>query len=70
MPSDVTSQLQAALSELRRIYPNWRYGQLVSNAAAWAGRDAPANVDEVEDADLLDAIRQHLSRRQPQAKSA
>lgn len=47
----------AALAELARRYPHWRAGQLVANAAGWAD----AEVWDVDDADLLAAVRDHLA---------
>lgn len=47
----------AALAELARRYPHWRAGQVVANAAGWAD----AAVWDVEDADLLAAVRNHLA---------
>ena len=46
-----------ALAELARRYPHWRAGQVVANAAGWADAD----VWDVEDVDLLAAVRSHLA---------
>lgn len=53
----------AELAELARRYPHWRAGQVVANAAGWADAD----VWDVEDADLLAAVRDHLAQRSEQA---
>jgi hypothetical protein len=50
--------LFAALAELSRRYPDWRIGQLVSNVAGWADVD----VWDVEDDQLLAAVRAHLDQ--------
>ena len=50
------TDLIEALTELRRRYPNWRFGQLVANVAGWADQD----VWDVEDEALLAAVRFHL----------
>jgi hypothetical protein len=50
------SELLRALAELARRYPDWRFGQLVSNVAGWTDVD----VWEVEDEELLAAARGHL----------
>jgi hypothetical protein len=47
-------------------YPEWRLGQLVANLAAWARQ--PTEQDEtaiwdVEDEELLLAIKRHLAQR-------
>jgi hypothetical protein len=46
------------LAELCRHYPDWRFGQLVSNVSGWADMD----IWEVEDEQLLAAARAHLDR--------
>jgi hypothetical protein len=50
------SELFAALAELSRKYPHWRFGQLVANVAGWADVDAW----DVEDDQLLAAALLHL----------
>ena len=45
-----------ALAELCRQYPNWRFGQLVSNVSGWADVEAW----DVEDEQLVAAARAHL----------
>ena len=49
-------ELLAAVTELSTRQPQWRLGQLVANVAGWADRD----IWDVEDAELLDAVRLHL----------
>jgi hypothetical protein len=53
--------------EVGELYPEWRFGQLVANVAAWAGEDTPANVWEVSDADLLRAAREHVAQKHASA---
>jgi hypothetical protein len=48
--------LLQALMELRKHYPHWRFGQLVSNVSGWADAD----LWDVEDERLLDAVNSHL----------
>jgi hypothetical protein len=50
------SELFDALLELRRRYPEWRMGQLISNVAGWADQ----NLWDVEDEQLLAAVEEHL----------
>jgi hypothetical protein len=45
-----------ALAELCRRYPQWRFGQLVSNVSGWADVD----LWDVEDEQLLVAAQRHL----------
>lgn len=54
-PND-RAELMAAIAELCRRYPHWRFGQLVSNVAGWAD----VNVWDVEDEQLLAAAQAHL----------
>jgi hypothetical protein len=49
-------ELLDVLAELRRQYPNWRMGQLISNVAGWADQ----NVWDVEDREMLAAVEEHL----------
>ncbi|HZL34876.1 MAG TPA: hypothetical protein VFC78_06170 [Tepidisphaeraceae bacterium] len=64
------SELAAVLLELNEVHPNWRFGQLVANVAAWAGTDEPANIWELSDADLLQAAREHLLGQTTSATNA
>jgi hypothetical protein len=50
------TELFAALAELSRLYPHWRFGQLVANLAGWAD----AEVWDADDGQLLAAARKHL----------
>jgi len=49
-------ELFDALAELRRHYPAWRLGQLISNVAGWADQ----NVWDVDDDELRAAAEEHL----------
>ncbi len=53
-------ELLGALSELRALFPDWRFGQLVANLALAAGREGA--VWEVEDEELLAAARRLIER--------
>jgi hypothetical protein len=55
MKSDRT-ELFDALSELQRRYPQWRFGQLISNIAGWADQ----SVWDIEDERFLAAVMEHL----------
>ena len=46
-----------ALAELRRHYPDWRFGQLIANVAGWVDQ----NIWDIEDDQLLAAAEEHLT---------
>jgi len=50
------SDLLAAIAELSRRYPDWRFGQLIANVAGWADQE----IWDVEDGQLLAAAQAHL----------
>ena len=67
MTPSTRDQLLRALEDLGRRFPHWRFGQLVSNAAGWAD----VNVWDVEDGQLLDAVRKQAEyERAPTATEA
>lgn len=53
---DPPSELFEVLAELRRRYPNWRFGQLIANIAGWADQ----GVWDIDDEQLVEAARLHL----------
>jgi hypothetical protein len=58
--SSTLKRISAALEGLHKLYPRWRFGQLVANVATWAkGPDAQA-VWDVEDESFLRAAEEHL----------
>ena len=57
MTAQARSELLQAIAELCHRYPNWRFGQLVSNVAGWTDVD----VWDVEDEQLLAAAKAHLN---------
>ncbi len=54
------NELIEAVAELRALFPDWRFGQLVANLALSAGRDGA--IWDVEDDQLLDAARRLIDR--------
>lgn len=60
MSSNQDNELFEALAAMRTRYPDWRFGQLVCNLATWARGVEPASIWDVEDAELIQAARQHL----------
>jgi hypothetical protein len=49
-----------AIAELSERYPDWRFGQLVANVAVWAKGPAVEAIWDMEDEQLLDAVKKHL----------
>ena len=58
MTSENRPDLWTALMELHQRYPDWRLGQLVANVAGWADQE----IWDVEDEQLLAAVRSHLQQ--------
>jgi len=54
-----------SLAQLQAIYPHWRLGQLVCNVAGWAD----VNPWDLEDDQLIAAVRAHLSHLEAGASS-
>jgi hypothetical protein len=55
-------ELLQALSELSRLFPDWRFGQLVANVATAAQGPKAEAIWDSEDAELLAAARRLLER--------
>ena len=55
------SEVLRVLEELSETCPEYRFGQLIANLAMLARGDAEGAVWEMEDAELLNAARQHLT---------
>ena len=60
MNAPAQDELLGAVAELRALFPDWRFGQLVANLVLAAGRDGA--LWEVEDDQLLAAARRLLER--------
>ena len=58
MNNQPRAELLAAIMELCERYPEWRFGQLVSNVAGWTDQE----IWDVEDKQLLQAARLHLKQ--------
>jgi hypothetical protein len=58
----VQDELMESLAELRRALPSMRLGQLIANMATVARGAAPGAIWEMEDAELLRAIRWQLKQ--------
>lgn len=61
MKSQERAELLSAIDQLCERYPHWRLGQLVANVARWADQE----IWDVEDQQLLAAVRLHLSQVTP-----
>jgi hypothetical protein len=70
MNSDLTQRITAALSELHRLLPMMRFGQLVLTVAESArGPEADATY-EVTDEEFLEAAQRLLERRRSESREA
>ena len=56
-------RLVAALEELRKMYPDWRFGQLVANVAYWAKGPTNEAVWDVEDEEFIKAAEDHIQSK-------
>lgn len=66
----VRQEVFRLLAELSDCHPEWRVGQLVANAALWARQPTELHdtgIWDVEDQDLLTALKGHLARRETRA---
>jgi len=50
------------LRELHEAHPEWRFGQLVTNLAVWAGENEAGDTYTVPDERLLESARRHLRK--------
>ena len=58
----VRDELMESLAELRRALPSMRFGQLIANMATVARGAVPGAIWEMEDDELLGAIRWQLKQ--------
>jgi hypothetical protein len=56
------NELVEAVVELRRLFPDWRLGQLIANLTQAAGLEGEGGIWEVEDVALLAAARRLIAR--------
>lgn len=62
--------LLRALGELSAAFPEWRFGQMIANLAVVARGATTESIWEVEDDELLAAVRRQLDRRAAESSSA
>jgi hypothetical protein len=55
--------LLRALGELSAAFPEWRFGQMIANLAVVAKNATTESIWDVEDDELLTAVRRQLDRR-------
>ena len=61
MTPSTAYRIAVALEELSKMYPQWRFGQLVANVSMWAKGPSDSAVWDVEDEEFLRAAEEHLS---------
>jgi hypothetical protein len=69
MTSNTAIELEAALVDLSRLYPDLRFGQLMEMVALLAAGESPGNPSDIEDAALLRTALSHGSKRARQLGS-
>jgi hypothetical protein len=62
MSISTADELIEAIAELRRLFPDWRMGQLIANLTMAAGASDEVAVWDVKDEDLLRAARRLIDR--------
>ena len=63
MTNELRQQVLAALEDLSETYPDWRFGQMIANLATIARGPENESVWDMEDEELLAAIRWQLEQR-------
>lgn len=67
----MTNELrQQALAELSAAYPEWRFGQMIANRALIARSPEAESVWDMEDEELLAAVRWQLDQRHAEPQTA
>lgn len=62
MSVSIGDELLEAISELRSLFPDWRFGQLVANLVTAAGGKDAGAIWDMEDDKLLEAARRLIER--------
>ena len=57
------SEILQALGEMSEAFPDWRLGQMIANLAVVARGATEGAIWDVEDDELLEAIRRQLANR-------
>lgn len=66
MNTETTSPLVDVLTELSRLDPEMRFGQLVEMVAILSSEDLPISVGEVDDERFVEAAARHVTYRRQQ----
>ena len=66
MNSKQRKRLLNLVDELGQRFPDWRFGQLICNAAEWAD----VEMWDIEDGPLLAALEAHLNQRSVSSRKA
>jgi hypothetical protein len=69
MTNPERQELLRALAELSEAFPDWRFGQMIANLAVVARGATTEAIWDVEDDELLKAIKRQLSRRRAGASA-
>jgi hypothetical protein len=70
MMNPVRQDILRALGELSEAFPEWRLGQMIANLSVAARGATTEAIWDVEDEELLAAIRRHLDRRRAGASTS
>ncbi len=70
MTSELRQQVLAALDDLSEAYPDWRFGQMLANLVTIARGPENESIWDMEDEELLAAIRWQLEQRREALVSA
>ena len=70
MTNELRQQVLTALAELSAAYPDWRFGQMIANLALIARGPEAESVWDIEDEELLAAIRWQLEQRHSESQTA
>ena len=62
MSHTTSDTLLQAVAQLRALFPEWRFGQLVANLTTAAGCQEPGAIWDVEDEQLLAAAQRLIAR--------
>ena len=64
MNAKSSDELVPALAQLRLLFPDWRFGQLMANLATAAGAVDANTIWDVEDEQLLAAARRLIAKNE------
>lgn len=70
MTNSLRQQVLSGLEELSAGYPDWRFGQMIANLAVVARGPENESIWEMEDEELLTAIRWQIEQQREALVSA